>query len=220
MPDAPLVQPLAPATAPEPVVTPSPEAPQQAPEAPPEAAAPASLSPDLLKVPAFQALFAGAPPALSMKVKGTEDRDEVKMVKDNAQSLQEAGMGFYLSLNKEFGVMFNSLRIHPQDLQNADKAGKLLLVAPDFDAVNHAVSKAGLDHPALHADAPPQVAASPSAGGAAPQMASGKFMPPLPAGAQRKLMQQRILNMQNPAPTGGPAPGAGILTNQILKNVV
>jgi hypothetical protein len=196
------------------------EAPPQAPAAPPEAEAPPPLPPALLKIPALQALVAGAPPALSMKLKGSEDRDEVKMVTKNAQGLQQAGMGFYQSLNKEFGVMFNALRIHPDDLLAADKQGKLLQVAPDFDTVNHAVSKMGKDHPALHASPPPAAYATPVSAGSAPQMASGKFMPPIAAAVARKLLQQRIQNMQPSAPTGGPMPGAGVIANQIAKPVI
>ena len=49
---------------------------------------------------------------------------------------------FYRSLSGQRGVMFNAMRIHPQDIQAADKAGKLLSsVAPDFDLVNHEVGK-------------------------------------------------------------------------------
>ena len=209
-----------------PVVEPvDPNAPQAPPVEPTQEAAgatdtPAGLPPDLLKIPALQALVAGSPAAVSMKLKGSEDRDEVKMVSENAQGLQQAGMGFYKSLSGEYGVMFNALRIHPQDLQAADKAGKLLTLAPDFDAVNHAVSKSGLDHPALHASAPPRTPAAPTSGQSAPQMASGKYMPPMPASAVRKLVQQRIMNMQPSAPTGGPSPGAGVLANQIMKPVI
>jgi hypothetical protein len=163
---------------------------------------------------------AGAPPALSMKVKGSEDRDEVKLVQKNAQALQEAGMGFYLSLNKQVGVIYNQLRIHPEDIVAADKAGKLLMVAPDFDAVNHEVAKAGGNHPAIHATPPVAAAPAPVSSREAPQIASGKFSPPLPASAARKILQQRIANMQPSAPTGGPMPGAGVIANQIAKPVI
>jgi hypothetical protein len=194
--------------------------PPQAPEAPPAAPEAPPLPPALLKVPAIQALVAGAPPALSMRLKGSEDREEVKLVTKNAQGLQQAGMGFYQSLNKEFGVMFNALRIHPDDLLAADKQGQLLKVAPDFDAVNHAVSKMGKDHPALHASPPPAAYASPVSAGSAPQMASGKYMPPVAAAVARKLLQSRIQNMQPSAPTGGPMPGAGMIANQVAKGVI
>jgi len=208
-----------------PVVEPADPSQQQTPpvepQTPPgEPEAPAGLPPDLLKVHAIQALVAGSPPALSMKLKGNEDRSEVKLVTEHQDALKAAGMGFYKSISGEYGVMFNALRIHPQDLLAADKMGKLLVAAPDFDAVNHAVSKSGLDHPALHASPPPRTPAMPVAAQTAPQMASGKFSPPIAAAVARKLIQQRIQNMQPSAPTGGPAPGAGVLTNQILKPVV
>ena len=202
---------------PPPAVQPS----QNAQGAPGQAEQPGGLPPALLKIPALQALVAGTPPALSMKLKGNEDRDEVQLVKKHAEPLQQAGMGFYKSLYGEYGVMYNALRIHPVDLQAADKQGKLLLVAPDFDAVDHAVAKAGLDHPALHASPPPRAPAMPqSAQAGPPQMASGKFSPPVPASVARRLIQQRIQNLQPSAPTGGPAPGAGPLTNAIMKPVV
>jgi hypothetical protein len=217
MPDvatAPVVEPNDPNAAQPAPVEPAQDAPQQAEQ-------PAPLPADLLKIPALQALVAGSPPALSMKLKGSEDRSEVALVKKHQEPLQQAGMGFYRSISGEYGVMFNALRIHPADLQAADKAGKLLLVAPDFDAVDHAVAKAGLDHPALHASPPPRTPAMPqSAQAGPPQMSSGKFSPPVPASVARRLIQQRITNMQPSAPTGGPAPGAGPLTNAILKPVI
>ena len=216
----PVIDPANPQAAPPDQTTANQPAPPAPPGAQPEAAAPEPLPPALLKVPAFQALVAGSPAALSMKLKGSEDRDEVKMVTKNAQVLQQAGMGFYQSLNKEFGVMFNALRIHPDDLLAADKAGQLLKIAPDFDMVNHAVSKMGKDHPALHASPPPAAYAAPVSANSAPQMASGKFMPPIAAAVARKLLQSRIQNMTPSAPTGGPLPAAGQIANQIAKGVV
>ena len=208
----PVVEPVDPSQQQPPPVTPQ--------EAPQEAEAPAGLPPDLLKVHAFQALVAGSPAAVSMKLKGSEDRSEVKLVTEHQDAIKAAGIGFYRSISGEFGVMFNALRIHPQDIQAADKAGKLLVIAPDFDAVNHAVSKSGLDHPALHASPPPRTPAMPTAAAIAPQMASGKFAPPVPAEVARRLIQQRIQNMTPSAPTGGPAPGAGVLANQVLKQPI
>lgn len=194
--------------------------PPEAPAAAPEAAEPTPLPAPLLKIPAFQAVIAGAPPALSMKVKGSEDRDEVKLVQKNAQALQEAGMGFYLSLNKQIGVMFNSLKIHPSDIMAADKAGHLMAVAPDFDIVNHEVAKMGRNHPAITAAPPVAAMATPVASQSPPQIASGKFSPPVPASVARKLLQQRIANITPSAPTGGPMPGAGQIANQIAKGVI
>src|ERR1035437_5582840 len=102
----PVIDPANPQAAPPDQTTANQPAPPAPPGAQPEAAAPEPLPPTLLKIPAIQALVAGSPAALSMKLKGSEDRDEVKLVTKHAQGLQQAGMGFYQSLNKEFGVMF------------------------------------------------------------------------------------------------------------------
>ncbi len=208
---------------------PSPEVePQEQPQAP-------QLSDKLLKLPAIQALFAGAPPALSAPVKEftVGKRDEAKLIKENLPALQEAGMGFYQSINKHLGVIFNQLHVHLADLQAADKAGKLTQLAPDFDHINHAVSKSGTQNPVLHVrgvpggfksptpQAPPQMAPG------APGQAEGPSMappvsagPPAPASVQRKLNNARLTNLQPGAPTSGPSPGAGRLLNAILKPVV
>jgi hypothetical protein len=156
-----------------------------------------------------------------MRVKGAEDRDEIKMVSENKEAILGAGMGFYRSMSGQLGVIFNALKIHPQDLQAADKAGKLPVVAPDFDTINHEVSKLNLTHPIRNAQPPPAQFASPMST-AAPQAASGMLplVPPAPASVARKLAAQRILNMQAGAPTSGPEPGAGRLLNSIMKPVV
>lgn len=196
------------------------------------------LSEKLLKIPAMQALFAGAPPALSANVKDftAKSRDEAKVIKDNIPALQAAGMGFYKSLSGQLGVIYNTLHVHVEDLQAADKAGKLQQLAPPFDQINHAVSKSGLRNPALqitkvpggrkapHPKSPPQIS---------PGMASGTSGVPLstpPAGSmpmpgpapsvQRKLASARVMNLSPGSPTSGPSPGAGRFLNQVLKPVV
>ena len=174
----------------------------------------------MIKVPALQALLAGAPPAVSMTLKGSEDRDEVKMLAEHKDELLKAGFAFYRSMSGDLGVMYNSLRIHPQDLQAADKQGKLRALAPDFDLVNHEVAKMGLKHP-IHFATPPTGLAAPTAT-TPPQAASGALplTPPPAAAVQRKLAQARIMNLQPGAPTSGPEPGGGRLLNQVLKGVV
>ena len=217
-----------------PVIEPSPQAPaappdavtpqtmQPTPEAPPEAPEPpqGGLPPDLIKIPALQALLAGAPPAVSMKLKGSEDRDEVKMLAEHKDELLKAGFAFYRSMSGDLGVMFNALRIHPQDLQAADKQGKLRALAPDYDLVNHEVAKMGLRHPIHSATAPTGLATPTST--TPPQAASGALplTPPPAAAVQRKLAQARIMNLQPGAPTSGPEPGGGRLLNQVLRGVV
>lgn len=211
MADAPVVEPL---SGGQPPAIPTPTAPPQ------DEAPDADLPEELIKIPAVQAVVAGSPPAVSMRIKGSENRDEVKLLSENKDALMSTGMGFYRSMSGEIGVMFNGMRIHPEDLKAADKAGKLLQVAPDFDTVNHEVSKSGTAHPILNA-APPTGFAPPTAA-APPQSASGALplSPPPPASVARKLAAARVLNTAPGAPTTGPSPGAGRLLNSVLKGVV
>ena len=220
MPDTPTVEPLqdAPAT---PQVESTQPPPDDATPAAQEAAPAKGLPPPLMKIPVFQALLAGAPPAVSLKLKGHEDRDDVKLITKNADTLQKAGFGFYRSMSGQFGVMFNAFHIHPQDIQAADAAGKLQAVAPDFDEINHAMSKAGRAHPLLNVQRVPTTLASPTLQ-APPQASSGKLplAPPPPPSVARKLATQRILSLNPGAPTSGPSPGAGRLQNAIMKPVI
>lgn len=234
MPD--LVQPLpgvaAPAPAPEPVdqqVPPAPETPAETGTEPPD---------ELLAIPAFQALFAGSPPAVSFALKGQEDRPERKTVESNADFLKEAGFRLYKTLHGDRGVLYNALHIHPDDLAAADKAGKLSVVAPDFDAVNHAVGKSGLSNPLFHAGAVPTGPAASRSGAVAPQSATQQaiadrisgapqslpsnapIVPPASAGAQKRIAGARLAALQPQAPTSGTAPGQGALLASIMRPVV
>lgn len=192
---------------------------QQAPQQPPQ---PPQLPPQLLKVHALQGVLSGAPAAVSMDISDFAKTEEGKAIAQNGQALQEAGLGFYKSIHGDTGAIFNQLYIHPQDLQAADKAGKLQQVAPPWTKVDHAISKAGISHPALGHRGPPAAiaAATPMA---APQASAGIVQPPskpLPAKAQNKLLQARIMASQPAAPTAGPAPGGSQLLNSVLKPVV
>jgi len=207
-----LVEPIDPNAAPA-----APEAPEQAaqaPEQPQEAPPSGTLPDDLLQIPAMQGLIAGAPPAVSAPIKEFATKKEAKLIIDNQDLLQRAGMGFYRSLSGELGVIFNGLRIQPDVLTQADKAGKLLDVAPPFDKVNEQLSKAGIKHPSLTATAP---TGAPSAPPPAPNMPV--VAPPAPA-QQSKLMNSRLKNLAPTAPTSGAAPGQGRLLNNILKPVI
>lgn len=211
----PIVEPLASAAAPAAV---APVAPT---ESTPAEAGAGGLPPELMQIPAIQAVLVGSPPAMSMTLKGSEDREEVKLLTENKDTLIGLGFGFYRSLDGKTGVMFNGMRIHAEDLKAADKAGKLRTVAPDFDILNHEVAKAGpAGHPVLSAK-PMTGFAAPTAA-SPPQAASGSLplMPPPSAAVQRKLAQQRVMNLQPGAPTSGPVPGAGRLLNQVLKQAV
>jgi hypothetical protein len=190
------------------------EAPVTPPSVDPSTKAPASkggFSDELLQIPAMQALFAGSPPALSTPLQDFGKRPEAKLLGEHKDALMKAGIGFYRSLGGDLGVLFNQLHIAGQDLQEADKAGKLLEVAPPFDQVTQQVMGSGEAHPSLSAQVP---------GG--PKTAAPQAVPPTPtpASVQNKQATARIKNIQPGSPTSGPAPGAGRIMNNILKPVV
>lgn len=186
-----------------------------------------ALPHDIVKMPTFMALIAGAPPALSARIgKGHENNPSFEVIKKHKDALQKAGFGFYKSLSGDFGVIYNSLYIHPEDILAADKAGKLQQVAPPADAVHHAIGKSGLANPVLRVSNLPGAPAQRKSL-APPQTASG--MLPVPsqsltsgpsAGVQNKTQNARLSALNASGPLTGPSPGAGRLLNQILKPVV
>lgn len=229
-----------------PVVEAAPDAPAAAPQVQPQNPPPADggaaqnapdstqgVPPELMKIPAVQGLLAGTPAAVSANLKAFKGRDEEAAIVKNKDWMLDAGFGFYKSLSGHLGVVYNSMHIHPADLQAADKAGKLGVVAPDFDKVNHELGKAGVSHPIFQArgrqpQAPakphPNVMAPPQMGsglGAAltPSPAAGKPTGPL-ASIQRQTAGARLKNLQPGAPTSGPSPGSGRLLNSLLKTPV
>lgn len=218
----------------------SPQAPIT-PAAAPDAAAPddsqstaPQLPPELTSVPAIQGLLAGAPPAFSARIKQFEKTDVAKSIIANKDALLAAGFAFYKSLHGDLAVMYNRFHIHGEDIKAADKAGKLQVLAPPFEQVDHALSKAGKNHPLLKnpqipqgfASQSPQAAIQPGAQAAAgaPSTMDTPSAAPVAGQAsgalQKRLQGARLTNMQAGAPTSGPAPGGGRLLNSILKQVV
>lgn len=184
----------------------------------PTAEAPeASLSDDVLRIPALQAVFAGAPPAVSFNVADASKTPEAKLIGENKQALAEAGIGFYRSLAGDTGVMFNTTKISGEDIKAADKAGKLSEIAPSATEVSASIQASGANHPALAAGAPNNAPAAPT----------GTLPPPTPmtaapasAGAARDRLAAQLANLKPSAPTAGARPGAGRLLNAILKPVL
>jgi len=215
-----LVSPMAPAAP----VTPSDDSQPQQPVLPPQ----------LTRVPAIQGLLAGAPPAVSARIAQFKDTDVGKEIAKNKDALLAAGFGFYRSIHGDLAVMYNRFHIHGEDIKAADKAGKLQVLAPPFEQVDHALSKAGLNHPLLKNPKVPAGFASPTpqaAPQAGAQDAAGQnpasitpAVPPNAGGASGALAQRlqaaRVSNLQPGAPTSGAAPGGGRLLNSILKQVV
>jgi hypothetical protein len=169
------------------------------------------FSDDLLKIPAMQALFAGQPAALSTSLKDFAKRPEAKVIQSHKDELQKAGIGLYRSLAGDLGVLFNQLHIAGQDIVAADKAGRLLEVAPPFDQVNSAVASSGEANPVMNAAVPQ----GPKTAGIPPIPAS-----PAPASVQNKTATARIKSLSPGSPTSGAAPGAGRILNSIMKPVV
>lgn len=177
-----------------------------------------SLPDEILQIPAMQAVFAGQPAAVSAPLEAFSKRPEAKLIADNRDALMRAGMGLYRSLGGDLGVIFNQLRLNGEQLKQADQAGKLLEIAPPFDAVNQSVASSGENNPVMNAQVPG------GAAGAVPapsQFDSAVRGPaPLPAGAQKSLTNARIKNQMLGKPSEGPKPGAGRLLNNILKPVL
>lgn len=197
-------------------ITPAPEQPPVEPTA--EAPAPeTSLPDDVLKIPTVQAVFAGAPPAVSFDVKKVSDSEEAKLIAKNKTPLMESGISFYRSLKGDLGVMFNATKISGEDIKAADKAGKLAEIAPPADKVSADIMSSGANHPALTAGAPSGSPAGPTSNVPAPVPMSAS---PPSAGLARDRLAAQIANIKPGAPTSGARPGAGRLLNSILKPVL
>jgi hypothetical protein len=185
-----------------------------------------------VNLPVIMAVIAGKPPAVSAPLEELAKKPEAKILSDNKDALLKAGIGLYRSQSGQLGVLFNSFLVHGDEVQAADKAGKLQELCPPYDAVALAVQKAGGAHPSLTAAGPPKGATFKQAPEAtAPQAANSAPIAPqvptagggpqgLPAGAQRKLAGARTAALSPGSPLTGPAPGAGRLLNSILKPVI
>lgn len=210
MPTEPQVEPLPSAPPAEPQVEPN--TPQEQPN--PKTGEP-ELPDEILKVPAFQALMAGQPPALSVNIKTAEGRPEATLVAKNKDGLMRAGVGFYRSLGGDLGVIFNSLYVSGEEIKAADAAGQLLQIAPDFDSVGAQTARSGSANPVMDAQTPGGAATAPVP--TPPQISTGGG---LPGAAQTKLSAARTKNALPGSPTSGPAPGAGQLMRSILKQPI
>jgi len=213
-----LIQPLNPSAAVAPaeeIVTP---AEPTAPEAPTAPEGAPGLPEELLKIPALQAVVAGAPPAVSATIADFQKRPEGKALAANKDGMIKAGLGMYRSLGGDLGVIFNRFYLSGEELQAADKAGKLSEIALPFEQVNTTVKKAGLNNPSFNNAGPSGVYKN------APVPAVPQASTTLPsetsAGAQRRALSAKIKNSQQQGPLSGPSPGSGELLRSILKPVL
>lgn len=212
----------APVVEPRPGAMPPPVAPAVEPAAgaaPVEGDAPA-LAAELIQIPAIQGMLSGAPSATSVPIQGFDKLPEGQAIIKNKDSLMNAGFGFYTSLAGDTGAIFNRAYVSDNEIMDADKAGKLLEIAPPLDQVNLQLSQSGQQNPILNAQAPPGM----KTGGAASPTAAASSMPPMPQAAGSKTpartVQAKLRNLDVGGPTDGAKPGAGRLMNQILKPVV
>lgn len=186
--------------------------------APVESPAPAGgteLPDELLQEPVMQALMAGSPPAASANIKTAAESALGQLIGQHSQSLQQAGFGFYRSQDGNLGVLFNQLRINPQEIVQADQQGRLLDVAPPIEQVEQAILSSGDQNPALLAEGPTGAATPPVPQGGAPT-----GVPAAGGRVAQALFNERKQNLNPGSPTSGPRPGAGRVLNAILSPVV
>lgn len=203
-----LVEPIAGAPAPVEITPTEPQA--ETPAAGPE------LPDAILKIPAFGPLMSGAPGALSLRISDMAKTEEGKTIAANAKPLQDAGMFFYRALDKSTGVIGNGLFLTPEQVKQADQAGQLAQVAPDFNLVNNEAAKSGELNPVLNAQTPAGPPTPPAP--IPPQQSSGLLNPP-PASTQTSLAKSRAKNLQEGSPTSGRA-AQGRLLNNLLKPAI
>lgn len=203
----------APVVEPKEGVSPAPSVTPTAPEAPETAST--SLPDDLIRIPAIQAVLAGAPPAVSASLAEFQNRPEGKVIAANAKPLMDAGFGLYRSLSGDLGVLFNRAAISDNEIMDADKAGKLLDIAPSFDEVSASIGKMGEKHPILNAKPPTGFKTN-----EAPAVQPAPITPPQPVKpSSQKEILKKASALTPGGPTSGPMPGAGRLLNKILTPV-
>jgi hypothetical protein len=172
-----------------------------------------TIPPEVLQIPAMQAILAGSPPAVGDKIKTFESRPEAATLSQARKTLAKAGTGFYKSADGTTGVIFNRFYVSPQELVQADKAGSLSKLAPPWDEVTKSILSAGPNHPALANPTTPAGFKS-DAAPVSPGVAIAPSKVPDPVATARMQV------LKAGAPSSGSVPGAGRLVNSILKPVV
>ncbi len=159
------------------------------------------LPDELLAQPFVAALMQGTPPAVYVPNDFTSP--EVELVVKNADALASAGFRLYPSKNKPVTVLYNAVKISPEEIAKADEDGKLDQVAVPFQELQEVIAGAS---------------ATPADGKAAPVAAPAQNVPVAPPDA--KVTNARVKNLSPGTPTSGPAPGQGRLLNNIVKPVI
>jgi hypothetical protein len=159
------------------------------------------LPDEVLQIPAIQGILLGAPPATYAPTDA--EFPEIEVVNRNGKALLAAGIGAYRTIDKKNMVLFNRLYLKPEELEKADKAGDLDSVAVPFEELNASFSE--------------NFEGAPAEGGGASAPAPATQPD---ADVQNRLATARMQNTTPGGPTSGPAPGAGRVLNNILKQAV
>ena len=173
---------------------------------------PPPVPPIVDKNPLVQAVYLGILPAVSAPdVEGVTVLDEISK---QHQQIADAGLDFYLTLDKSRVVLFNPEQISGDQVREADAAGQLATVAPDYQAVLTALGKKDLleDAPAKQAN----MGASASPVNATP----AQTPMPSPSATNDTLSTARKNNLTQRSPTSGSRPGAGQIVNKIINRAV
>jgi hypothetical protein len=208
------IQPMAPAAT-DPSLAPAvPDATANTAAVPEDTSEPKAALPEaVLKIPAMHALIQGAPPATYGPL--DSKMPEIKTLNKHADELKAAGFAAFKSASIPGNfVMFNGLIIKPEEVEQADKAGKLQSVAVPFEQLVESFKKTakGEEDQTAPPEAP-MAMSGPASGG----VAVGE---PPSAGVEKRLAVARANNLTPGSPTSGPAPGRGRVINQILKPVI
>ncbi len=206
-----------------------------------KAPAPPKLPDEIMSIEPIQAIFAGRPPAVSVELQRFAKMPEAKVIFKNKELLLEAGLGAYRALSGNLGVFFNQLRIKPAEIEQADREGRLLKIAPPWETVREIIRKANpreryeLLNPLPYPGEPggPPLPTETGGQGPAPSPASAPpTAPPTPAPApstaappptavprapaKLQLARQQAGQAVTAGPTKGPRPGSGRLLNLLL----
>jgi hypothetical protein len=188
--------------------------------APAEGAEAPALPPEVVQIPAMQAILAGSPAAVSVPVEGFEGTAEGKAITAAKEPLMAAGIAFYRSLGGDLGAIFNRAYVDDQTIMEADKAGKLAELAPPLTSVNQSIATSGQNNPVLNAKAPEGMK-TPAPKKISPvSMAQPKSVKSASPEAQSKAMTAKVRNLAIGSPTDGPKPGSGRILNSILKPIL
>lgn len=179
-----------------------------------------ALPPEVVQIPAVQALLAGSPPAVSVPVEGFEQTPEGKAITAAKDPLMAAGIAFYRSLSGDMGAIFNRAFVEDQEMIEADKAGKLAELAPPLTSVTQAIASSGTKNPVLNAKGPEGMKAAAPKKISQVSLAAPRAAKPASAEAQSKAMTAKVRNLAIGSPTDGPKPGSGRILNNILKPVL